>query len=170
MNKAGLSHLIEEKPTSIVVSGVGKDAEKCSCIQSVPGVLEDGTVIQYEAPRIPKSSVPALCGMQTLDEQNMAVLPWSSQLAKVPKGKEHEIKWPEGTTFLQCRRANTGHMMLPIGNFDKLKEKPTKASHLAFTADYIIERQKQFESQPNHSNLSVTTYSHVPSVNYTVGA
>ena len=113
MKKAGLAHMINDKPTSVVVSGVGKDSEKCTTIQSVPGVLEDGTIIQYDAPRIPGSSVPALCGMQTLDEQNMGVLPWSNQLVKVPKGKEQDIIWPEGTTFIQCRRAKTGHMLLP---------------------------------------------------------
>ena len=173
MKKAGLTHMIEDKPTSVVVSGVGKDSEKCTTIQSVPGVLEDGTVIQYDAPRIPGSSVPALCGMQTLDEQNMGVLPWSNQLAKVPRGKEQEIIWPEGTTFIQCRRAKTGHMLLPIGHFDKLQHKPTSIKdRLAFTADYLVERQRQLSSQTvRPSNLSgskgltVAHYTHCPTAN-----
>ena len=84
VEKHGLKHLISEKPTSIMVSGVGKDAERCTSIRKVPGVLEDGTLLSYEAPKIPKSSVPALCGMQTLDEQNMGVLPWSNQLVVEP--------------------------------------------------------------------------------------
>jgi hypothetical protein len=161
VKNAGLGHMITEKPTSIVVSGVGKDSEKCSTVQSVPGVLEDGTVIQYDAPRIPGCSVPALCGMQTLDEQNMGVLPWSSQLVKVPKGKEKDIIWPEGTTFLQCQRAKTGHMMLPIGHFSRMKHKPEK-SQLAFTADYIFERQAQLQKQDGQSHLTSATYTHVP--------
>ena len=139
VNKAGLGHLVTEKPTTVMVSGVGKQAEACDKVVSVPGVLADGTELQYEAPKIPGSSVPALCGMQTLDEQNMAVLPWNSQLARVPKGKEHLIKWPEGTTFIQCQRAKTGHMMLPIGHFDKAKKTNSPAklnkARLAFNVD-----------------------------------
>ena len=114
---AGLGHLVTTRPTSLMVSGVGKDAEECKDVVSVPGQLEDGSYLEYEAPRIPNSSVPALCGMDTLDKQNMGITPWNSQLVKVPKGKEHLIQWPEGTTFIQCQRAKTGHMMLPIGHF-----------------------------------------------------
>ena len=158
---------------TVIVSGIGKESEKCTMVQSVPGVLEDGTFIQYDAPRIPGSSVPALCGMQTLDEQNMGVLPWSNQLVKVPKGKEQDIIWPEGTTFIQCRRAKTGHMLLPIGHFDKLQHKPTSnKDRLAFTADYLVERQRQLSSQPvRPSNLSgskgltVAHYTHCPTAN-----
>ena len=136
VKSAGLQNMITEQPTSIVVSGVDKDSEKCSVIPSVPGVLEDGAVIQYDAPRIPGSSVPALCGMQTLDQHNLGVLPWSSQLVKVPKGKEHEIKWPEGTTFIQCKRAKTGHLMLPIGRSGQAKRRrqPSEDRRLAFLA------------------------------------
>ena len=115
--------------------------------------------------------------MQTLDEQNMGVLPWSDQLVKVPKGKEHEIKWPQGTTFLQCRRAKTGHLMLPIGNFSKLKkDQPLtkhKDGHLAFTAQSIIERQQalveqQCQSSSGHPGPYLSTalgpFSHGPLV------
>ena len=142
VKRAGLGHLIKEKPTSVVVSGVGKDSEQCKTIQSVPGVLEDGSMMTFEAPKIPKSTVPALLGMQTLDEQNMGVLPWSNQLVKIPKGKEHEIQWPQGTTFINCKRARTGHMMLPIGNFKKLKNDKQEAL-VAFTANSILEQQRK---------------------------
>ena len=169
VNHHDLGHLITEKPTSIMVSGVGKDAERCTSIRKVPGVLSDGTLMYYEAPKIPKSSVPALCGMQTLDEQNMGVLPWSSQLVKVPRGKEKEIVWPQGTTFLQCKRAKTGHMMLPIGHFDKLKStKPEKNSHLAFTANYLLEQQQammdEYAKGLVSPGLSIPRYTHAPSV------
>jgi hypothetical protein len=36
----GYGHLIIDKPSSIVVSGVGKDAEHCQTVQTVPGVSE----------------------------------------------------------------------------------------------------------------------------------
>ena len=147
VRKAGLAHLIEEKPTSVVVSGVGKDSEQCKVIQSVPGATVDGELLTFEAPKIPNSTVPALCGMQTLDEQNMAVVPWSNQLVRVPKGKEHEIIWPQGTTFVQCKRAKTGHMMLPIGHFDKLSSSHNYKAALAFTASSMIEQQKRLETK-----------------------
>ena len=116
---AGFGDSISTKPTSITVSGVGKSSEQCKQTVSVPGVLEDGTEMTYEAPYIPNSSVPALCGLQTLDEHNMGVLPWSNQLVRVPKGQEQNIVWPQGTSFIQCHRARTGHMMLPIGKFNQ---------------------------------------------------
>ena len=165
--------MVKGRSTSVIVSGVGKESEKCTMVQSVPGVLEDGTFIQYDAPRIPGSSVPALCGMQTLDEHNMGVLPWSNQLVKVPKGKEQDIIWPEGTTFIQCRRAKTGHMLLPIGHFDKLQRYFSSGKDpIAFTADYLVERQRRYSSQPVRSSnlsgsrgLTVAHYTHCPTAN-----
>jgi len=138
---------MEEQTTSVVVSGVGKDSEQRKVIQSIPGATADGELLTCEAPKIPNSTVPALCGMQTLDEQNIAVVPWSNQLVRVPKGKEHEIIWPQGTTFVQCKRAKTGHMILPIGHFDKLKNLPDRKAALAFTASTMIEQQKRLEAK-----------------------
>ena len=166
VHQAGMAHLVTEKPTSVVVSGVGKTSEQCKVVQGVPGVLEDGTEILYSAPKIPGSSVPALCGMQTLDEHNLGVLPWSNQLVKVPKGKEHLITWPQGTTFLQCRRARTGHLMLPIGYFNKASKSSGK-DRLAFTADSRI--TQQFEPQAQSSpTMSVPQGAHAPSAMSTV--
>ena len=119
-------------------------------IQGVPGATSEGHLITFECPKIPNSTVPALCGMETLDKQNMAPLPWSNQLVKVPHGKEHLIKWPEGTEFIQCKRAKTGHMMLPIGHFDKLKKK-NNPSMLAFTATSILEQQAKLETKLSQS-------------------
>jgi hypothetical protein len=89
----------------------------------------------------------------------MGVLPWSNQLVKVPKGKEKEIKWPQGTTFLQCKRAKTGHMMMPVGNFNKYKTKKgdftVKAKpKYSFTAETLMAKyaaQQQEMAQPSMS-------------------
>ena len=159
-----------EKPTNVVVSGVGKDAEQCKVIHSVPGVTADGELIMFESPKIPNSTVPALCGMETLDKQNMAPLPWSNQLVRVPKGREQDIIRPQGTTLIQCKRAKTGHMMLPIGHFDKLKkdqEHQKQTAAWAFTATSILEQQKQLEAKFPES-LQQT--SHIPSAMRTVAA
>ena len=72
VKKAGLGDEIKEKPTSVVVSGVGKDAQRCTKVLNVPGVLSDGSMLSFEAPNIPGSNVPALCGIQTLDAHNLA--------------------------------------------------------------------------------------------------
>jgi hypothetical protein len=168
VNKHGLGHMIQDKPTSIVVTGVGKDTETCTLIRSAPGALEDGSMLKFEAPDIPNSTVPALCGMETLDEHNMAPLPWSNQLVKVPKGKEHEIIWPEGTTFIQCRRAKTGHLMLPIGHFDKVKHSSHKQKVeelMAFTSRSITAYQQalqattpsSLEQQVPHASMAERT-------------
>ena len=95
VKKAGLGHLIKSEPTSVVVSGVGKDTEQCKTITQVPGALEDGSMMTFQAPKIPKSTVPALCGLETLDEQNMGVLPWANQLVKVPRGKKIKLCGPK---------------------------------------------------------------------------
>jgi len=124
-------------------------------IQSVPGVTADGELLTLEVPKIPNSTVPALCGMQTLNEQNMAVLPWSNQLVRVPQGKEHEIVWPQGTTFVQCKRARTGHKMLPIGHFDKLKDATVHTAALAFTASTMLTAEAVGGQVPNQSATAV---------------
>ena len=156
----GLGHMIKDEPTSIVVTGVGKDSETCTSQLSAPGALEDGTMLRFKAPNIPNSTVPALMGMEALDEHNMAPLPWSNQLVKVPKGKEHEIKWPQGTTFIQCKRAKTGHLMLPIGHFNKAKQ-ATKDNMMAFTSKSLSQQAPtSLLHQPSPLKPQVSTAAH----------
>ena len=158
--------MVEEQPSSIVVSGVGKDSETCEVVRSAPGALEDGSLIKFKAPDIPNSTVPALCGMEAMDEHNMAPLPWSNQLVKVPKGRENEIVWPQGTTFIQCRRAKTGHMMLPIGHFNKLNQEQIQKNKtcLAFTSKSIeayqqalLAQSPKLEPQVSHAVIATGT-------------
>ena len=82
----------------------------------------------------------------------MGVLPWANQLVKVPRGREDQIVWPQGTTFINCKRARTGHLMLPIGNFKKLKENHENQTLLSFTANSIFERQKELAQRGLNPN------------------
>jgi hypothetical protein len=79
--------------------------------------------------------VPALLGLQAMDAHNIGVLPWANQLVQVPVGTEKDIIWPEGTKFINCKRAKTGHMMLPIGHFNA-KEK-MKDSQMSFQTNVM---------------------------------
>ena len=50
---------------------------------------------------------------------------------------DDDFQWTR-SAWLQCKRAKTGHMMLPIGKFHKANfAKKQQQAHIAFTTDYL---------------------------------
>ena len=43
----------------------------------------------------------------------------------VPFGLEDQIKWPDGTTHLQCGRSPGGHMMLVMSHWNRFEGEKT---------------------------------------------
>ena len=101
-------------PKPKCVSGVGDQAKSCEYQACVPGMLENGQEIRYIAPVIggDPSPVPPLYSLECMADTNTYMGMRSGLLAMVPDGAEREIRWPQGTTFIQCKKAPSGHWLV----------------------------------------------------------
>ena len=98
------------------VQGVGKSSQQTSKAAKVPGVLDDGTTMFYEAPCIEDWPGPALLGLRSL-EKHQAILDCRSGHRKLYLGKEARVVG--ATQAHQLEMAMSGHLMLPISRFSK---------------------------------------------------
>lgn len=121
-SQAGLRPRIQEKESPLEVGGVGKGTQKCfkevlipTALRSSDGSVNGGT---YTAPMIPKSACPALLGLKSL-MTHRAVLDLSSKrLILMPEGSEIEV--PPGAEVLPLEQAETGHLLLPIDEYNRM--------------------------------------------------
>lgn len=121
-NQAGLRPRIQDKESPLEVGGVGKGTQKCfkellipTALRSSDGSVNGGT---YTAPMIPKSACPALLGLKSL-MSHRAVLDLSSKrLILMPEGSEIEV--PPQAEVLPLEQAETGHLLLPIDEYNRM--------------------------------------------------
>ena len=67
-----------------------------------------------------ESPVPALFGLRSQADLNAYFSARLGQMYMVPEGKDSEIKWPKGTSMVQCEAAPQGHWLLMISDFEKM--------------------------------------------------
>ncbi len=56
-------------------------------------------------------------------------------LALVPQGKDKDIKWPTGTKFRQCVKAPSGHWMLLVSQWQRLRQNQVQSVKEAFEVE-----------------------------------
>ena len=110
------------KRAPLEVGGVGKGTQRCTQEITVPAALRsaDGSMTKasFSAPMIPSSSCPALLGLKSLIEHR-AVLDLSEQrLILLPR--DTPIEAPPGSEVYALERSSTGHLLLPIDDFNSL--------------------------------------------------
>jgi hypothetical protein len=116
---------ILDKPKNI--SGIGDNAKTCTHKAKVYCALETGELVSYTTPVIPKdlpsgtSPVPALYALDDMAAENTYFGTRNGLMALVPN--EASIQWPEGTRFRQCEKAPSGHWLLKVSAWDKIKSK-----------------------------------------------
>ena len=105
-------------PAPKTVAGIGDNAKRCTHRAIVPVMYANGERGEYAPPVISgQSGVPSLLGLSTMAAENTYFGTKDGLMAKVPIGQEGKIGWPEGTTFIQCEKAASGHWMQTISNF-----------------------------------------------------
>ena len=98
------------------VQGVGKQSQQCVDMGCMPGELETGDDIEYSAPIIPNSSVPALWGLKSMERQK-ACFDVRVNERKVYMGDDFKIVPGPRTRVIQMYPAESGHLMVPITHF-----------------------------------------------------
>ena len=102
------------------VQGVGKQTQQCEEMVLMPGELENGDIIEYTAPIIPASPIPALWGLRSTERQN-AVVDTRVHERKVYLGDDVQIVPGPRTRIIQMQKAESGHLMVPITHFESQK-------------------------------------------------
>ena len=113
------------------VSGVGDTAKSCVHQAKVHGCLEDGTIIQYEAPVVSgaPSPLPPLYGLKSMAASNTFFGTRSGVHALVPEGAE--VQLPKGTKFMRSVKSASGHWLLRVSSWkkDRVVPHPTLKQH-----------------------------------------
>ena len=115
-----------------MVEGLGNTNHVCTHRAILPAAREDGKHSNYCCALIPgevgKSPMPPLFVLDDLEEMNADFGARSGLVVCVPKDKDDEIQWPAGTTFKQAERAPSGHWLLIISHWKRLKHHSRGAS------------------------------------------
>jgi hypothetical protein len=112
------------------LSGIGDNAKTCTHKAKVYCALDTGELVRFTAPVIPKdgctgtSPVPGLYALDDMAAENTYFGTRSGLMALIPKdADETQIQWPTGTRFRQCERAPSGHWLLKVSSWDKVRAK-----------------------------------------------
>ena len=116
-----------DRPLS--VSGVGTGAQCCTYNCHVPCAIPTlagqgvGSYLKgtYKAPCVPNSTLPALMGLESL-EQSRAVIDCNTGKVYFLGPGDYKLAdcLPPGTKCIQCEHAPSGHLMMPIDEFGPL--------------------------------------------------
>ena len=131
----GLEVKYKELKESMKVRGVGKHSQRVTQEIEAPGRLENGDACKFEAAVIPESPIPALFGLDSM-EQLETVLDVRKEQRKMYTGPDIRIIPGPRTTVFQLYPAESGHLMLPITCFDKAnKQRQASKKHVQFLTE-----------------------------------
>jgi len=106
------------------IEGVGSGSQQCVDKGTVACALRDGTETTFSAPIVPNSEIPALLGLESLSQKRALLDTYSKKLYLVGPGG-YSIKLSPGSTVLDLQSAPSGHLLLPVSEFDKLQPSTT---------------------------------------------
>ena len=112
----------------INVQGVGTSSQQATQSTTIPGQLENGARMTYSAPVIPRSGIPALLGLKSMETLG-TVLDMRNNERKMYIGSDTKIVPGPNTTVLQLYKANSGHLMLPMTEYNSKTTKQTLQFH-----------------------------------------
>jgi len=131
---------VTESIGPIGIGGVGKEGVTANTKVSMPIMLSDGTLTRFDAPVLQnvdpstgKESVlhelPALLGLKSLEAKN-AVLDMRPNQRKLYIGDSNHVRITpmSDCTVLQLLKSESGHLMLPVSCYDKVKKKEVSQS------------------------------------------
>ena len=108
------------------VDGIGEGSSECTQQARVPIMLDDGPA-SYSAPMIDGSSVPALLGTTTMTDHRFLIdLVHDRCIMLGPGGMQLQLS--PGSRVLPLLRSETGHLMIPVSEWAKHKNKPAASS------------------------------------------
>ena len=114
------------------VEGVGPGSSRCEKRAVVPVAWADGSTGTHSASMIESSNVPALLGLNSLQQLGAVIDLQHDQLIMVGKGG-FDMKLSPGSSVHRLERSSTGHLFLPAAEWAAGKAKKQGATkHVAF--------------------------------------
>ena len=108
--------------TPVTVSGVGHGSQQCQWECAIPCAMRqaDESYIEHKftTPCVPNSDLPALLGLRTLMSYG-GIIDCRNKVLYLCGPGEATVTPPPGSQTLPLVQAPSGHLMLPISEFDK---------------------------------------------------
>jgi hypothetical protein len=120
----GTSHVKLEK--SFSVGGVGKGSEEVITRSTVPIATEAG-VGSFTSNVVNGSEIPGLLGLNPLKDHNALIDTKTGKVVLVGEGG-YKLQLSPGSRVIQCQLAPTGHLMMPISEWQNASIKPNQRS------------------------------------------
>ena len=109
----------------ISVSGVGSGAAETTRAYTFPGAAVDvdgvARTVAFDTPIAEGSPIPPLWGLQSL-RKHRALIDCHGLKLHLLGADDSECTFPQGTLTFPLELSDSGHLILPIGEFDKLSE------------------------------------------------
>ena len=106
------------------IQGVGNGTQRCEweAVLLITLQSKDGSYAEdrFTAPVIPDSAVPGLLGLKSMINKRAIVDTVNKRLIFCGPGPV-EIKPPPGSDVYQMEQAPSGHLLLPISDYESLK-------------------------------------------------
>ena len=106
------------------IQGVGNGTQRCETKAILPITLPRSngsfSLDHYGAPVIPESAVPGLLGLKSMKNRRTIIDTVNNRMYFCGEGPV-EIRPPPGTDVYTLEQAPSGHLMLPISEFESLK-------------------------------------------------
>ena len=155
--------VLQHRAQPLQVGGVGHGAQTCGQDCKLPIAMrrDDGSIAtgSFTSPVVRGSACPALLGLRTLAQNGALLDTGRKQLHFLPQGTEATIVLPPGAETFQLESAQSGHLLLPCGEFGALKGGEVVGEHHLF-ADNERPTGQQHQVSPRPSAESSWHVSH----------
>ena len=119
----------EKMPVPLNVSGVGNGSQQCRfqvrCPIAIPHSDGQARLHSLESPIVegPGEDLPGLLGLRTL-ETLRAIMDTGNRILYIPGPGDVQIILPPGSQAIPLEKAPSGHLVMPIDNFERLRASP----------------------------------------------
>ena len=118
------------------IAGVGKGNQEVRWECTVPITIsakdQDTILSDYTAPTVTGSMIPGLWGLKSIREHRGILDTFSEPPVMYLVGPgDYEIKLPPGSRTLELANAPSGHLLLPVSDFDQLRTPQQRSREMA---------------------------------------
>ena len=131
----------EQMARPLEIQGVGNGTQKCEVKAVLPIALPRSSgafsLNEYHAPVIPNSPVPGLLGLRSMKSRRTIIDTINNKTYMCGPG-EVQIIVPPGTEIYDCVSAPSGHMLLPVSDYDSLRRYEEKRDRLEAPPEPVV--------------------------------
>jgi hypothetical protein len=121
-----------EKIDKVFVDGIGSGASSCDTHCQVPIRFKNGVSSTFQTNLISQSEVPALLGLDSMSNHSTLLDIPNRKIIFLGQGK-YSVELPPGSMILSLERAPTGHLLLPISEWQERSSTTPAPSFVATT-------------------------------------